>query len=71
VASKALVNTIVTADNLNRIVNELWRNSARTFYPMTNGSTNVSTAPILPSVHRYLSSGRGARRGGPDRLQER
>lgn len=49
VTSKGLVNTIVSADNLNRIVNELWRNSARSFYPMTNGSTNVSTAPILPA----------------------
>jgi N4-gp56 family major capsid protein len=49
VASKALVNGIVTADNLNRVVNELSRNSARTFSPMTTGSGNEATAPILSS----------------------
>jgi N4-gp56 family major capsid protein len=49
VASKALVIAQVSADGLNRIVNELWRGSARTFYPMTTGSGNESTAPILPA----------------------
>lgn len=49
VASKGLVNSIVSADNLNYAINVLTRNSARTFYAMTTGSTNQSTAPILPS----------------------
>ena len=49
VASKGLVNAIVNADNLNYAINELTRNSARTFYPMTTGSGNENSAPILPS----------------------
>ena len=49
VASKALVNSIANTDNLNYSINELWRNSARTFYPMTTGSGNEATAPILPA----------------------
>lgn len=49
VASKALVNSIVSADNLNRSINELTRNSARTFSPMTTGSALETTAPILSS----------------------
>lgn len=49
VASIGAVNSIVTTDNLNRAINELTRNSARVFMPMSNGSTNIGTVPILPS----------------------
>lgn len=49
VASTGAVNSIISTGDLNYAINELTRNSARTFSPMTNGSTNVSTAPILPS----------------------
>lgn len=49
VASAGAVHAIITTGILDRVVNELSRNSARTFYPMTTGSDNVGTAPILPS----------------------
>lgn len=49
VASTGAVASIVTIGDLNRIVNELTRNSARTFTPMTTGNDSVGTAPILPS----------------------
>lgn len=49
VASTGAVKALVTAGLLARIINELSRNSARTFYPMTTGSQNIGTAPILPS----------------------
>lgn len=49
VASTGAVKAIITAGILNRVINELARNSARTFYPMTTGSENIGTAPILPS----------------------
>lgn len=49
VASIGLVDSIVTTGVLDRAINELTRNSARTFVPMTSGSQNIGTAPILPS----------------------
>lgn len=49
VASVGAVNTIVTTGDLNYAINELARNSARTFMPRTSGSQNVGSAPILPS----------------------
>lgn len=49
VASIGAVHVITTTGILDRVVNELSRESARTFYPMTNGSQNIGTAPILPS----------------------
>jgi N4-gp56 family major capsid protein len=49
VASVGAVHAIVTTGVLDRVVNELSRASARTFYPMTTGSQNIGTAPILPS----------------------
>lgn len=49
VASTAAVNAIGSAGDLNRIINELTRNSARTFTPMSNGSQNLGTSPLLPS----------------------
>lgn len=49
VASVAAVHAIVTTGDLNYSINELTRNAARTFVPMTSGSSNVGTAPILSS----------------------
>lgn len=49
VASTAAVKAIITTGALDRVINELTRNAARTFYPMTNGSQNIGSAPILPS----------------------
>lgn len=49
VASTGAVKAIITVGVLDRVINELSRNSARTFYPMTTGSQNIGTAPILPS----------------------
>jgi N4-gp56 family major capsid protein len=49
VASTAAVNSIISSGDLNYAINVLNRNAARTFYPMTNGSSNVSTAPIMPA----------------------
>lgn len=49
VASKGAVHAIVATGDLNRIVNELSKNSARTFAGMTSGSTNINTVPILSS----------------------
>lgn len=43
------VQEIVSTGDLNRIINELSRNSGRPFSPMTTGSTNIGTAPILRS----------------------
>lgn len=49
VASAGAVHAIVVTGDLNLTINVLTRNSARMFMPMTTGSTNVGTAPILPS----------------------
>lgn len=49
VASDGAVNAAVVVGDLNYAINELTRNSARTFAPMTTGSENIGTAPILPS----------------------
>ena len=49
VASDGAVVTNVVTGDLDRVINALARNSARTFSPMTNGSTNIGTAPILPA----------------------
>lgn len=43
------VYAVATTGDLDRIVNELSRNSTRTFMAMTTGSQNIGTAPILPS----------------------
>lgn len=43
------VHTPVTIAELNRVGNELSRNSARPFTAMTSGSQNIGTAPILRS----------------------
>lgn len=49
VASTAAVHAIMATGDLNRVINELAVNAARPFTAMTNGSTNIGTAPILPS----------------------
>ena len=49
VASTGAVHAKVATGDLNRIINELTKNSARTFAGMTAGSTNINTVPILPS----------------------
>lgn len=49
VASTAAVHAITVVGDLNYSINELTRNSARTFAPISNGSTNIGTVPILPS----------------------
>lgn len=49
VASTGAVHAIITVGALDRAINELSRNSARTFAPMTTGSQNIGTAPILRS----------------------
>jgi len=54
VASDGLVDGAITTGVLDRVINELSRNSARTFMPMTTGSTNIGTAPILPSFWAIL-----------------
>lgn len=49
VASIGLVDSIVSTGDLNRIINELTRKSARTFTPMTTGTTAIGSSAILPS----------------------
>ena len=49
VGSAGAVHAIVTIGDLNYSINELTRNSARPFTPMTSGSQNIGTAPILRS----------------------
>jgi N4-gp56 family major capsid protein len=66
------VHTPVTVAELNRIGNELTRNSARVFTPMTTGSQNTGTAPILRSYwaicHPDVAHGaRSAARATPRR----
>lgn len=48
VASAGLVNAVISADSLDRVINEMARNYAETFTPMSTGSTNVGTTPLLP-----------------------
>lgn len=48
VASKAAVASKVSTGDLDYAINVLTRGAARTFSAMTNGSTNIGTAPILP-----------------------
>ena len=49
VASTGLVHAVLTTGDLNYTINELTRASARPFTPMSNGSTNIGTVPILPA----------------------
>lgn len=49
VASDGAVNSIVTAAALQLATQTLWTNSARKFTPMTSGSQNIGTSPLLPT----------------------
>jgi N4-gp56 family major capsid protein len=49
VASKAAVHAAVAAGDLNYMINILTRNVARTFTPMSSGSTVIGSVPILPA----------------------
>lgn len=59
VASTGAVNSPITAPDLQRSIQELWALSARTFTPMTTGSQNVASTPILSSFwaicHPYVA----------------
>lgn len=48
-ASDGAVSSAITLNAIKSVVNTLDKNSATTFTPMTNGSTNVGTTPILPA----------------------
>lgn len=48
-ASDGAVESAITAGSIKSVINTLTKNSARTFNPMTTGSTNIGTVPILPS----------------------
>ena len=47
--SDGLVNTIISVNDIKNAVNTIDRNSAMTFTPMTTGSQNIGTNPILPA----------------------
>lgn len=49
VASVGAVHAVITAGDLNYVINTLTRNSSRPFSPMSNGSVNIGTVPILQS----------------------
>lgn len=49
VASDGAVTAAVAAADLQRVVQEIQTNSARTFTAMSTGSTNIGTVPILSS----------------------
>ena len=48
-ASDGAVNTIISLDRIKQAINLLDRQSAMTFTPMTTGSQNIGTSPILPA----------------------
>lgn len=49
VASVGAVHAVLAVGDLKRAINELTKNAARTFSPMSSGSQNINTAPILAS----------------------
>ncbi len=48
-ASDGAVSSTITLDNIKLVVNTLDKQSALTFTPMTTGSQNIGTNPILPA----------------------
>jgi len=48
-ANDAAVSSKITKSSIRSVLNTLDKNSATTFMPMTNGSSNVGTTPILPA----------------------
>lgn len=53
VASMGAVHAVPAVGDFDRIINELTVNAARTFMPMTSGSNNIGTAPILPAYWAF------------------
>jgi len=47
--SDGTTDSAITLNDIKKVINTLDTNSAITFTPMTTGSTNVGTAPILPA----------------------
>lgn len=48
-ASDGVITSKITAATIYSVVNTLSRNSAMTFTPLSTGSTNIGTVPILPA----------------------
>lgn len=48
-SSDGAVNTILSVNDIKNVVNTLDRNSAISFTPMSTGSVNIGTVPILPA----------------------
>lgn len=48
-ASDGTVSSAITVQSIQSVVNTLDKNSAMTFTPMTTGSQNINTVPILPA----------------------
>lgn len=48
-ASDGAVSSAITVASIQNVVNTLDKNSAMTFTPMTTGSQNINTVPILPA----------------------
>ena len=55
-ASDGAVNTVISRDRILEAINTLDRNSAMTFQPMTTGSQNIGTAPLLMSYWGFCHS---------------
>jgi N4-gp56 family major capsid protein len=49
VASDGVVESVITAGDLKRAINEIDANFGMLYTPMTTGSTNIGTTPHLPS----------------------
>ena len=58
-ASDGRVEDVVSLGDLDRSLNELSSNYAETFNPMSNGSSNIGTVPLMPSLwgfcHTHVS----------------
>jgi len=48
-SSDGAVNTNLVVNDIKNVINTLDKNSAMTFTPMTTGSQNIGTVPILPA----------------------
>lgn len=48
-ASDGVVDSAITLNDIKKVVNTLDKNSALTFTPMTTGSQNIGTTPMLPA----------------------
>lgn len=52
--SDGVVEDVIALGDLDRSLNELTTNFAMTFNPMSNGSTNIGTVPLLPSLWGFV-----------------